>query len=453
MSLHFLASDDPNKIALRYQGGTLTYGALSADVKVMAKQLSNIPSGILALTATPHSAFIVQLLAAFHNAQPVAIFAPHCPEAEKQSLCERLGRVSFINESGELILTQNNATTKHHPQTALILFTSGSTGLAKAVQLSEVNIKANCQAVIRALDFRKARDQLLFLPLSYSFGLLGQLLPGLAVGLTTELITNFTDIKSIFESGRVPQMWSGVPSHWFAINKMAVGFEEAASKITHVIAAGAPLNTVTRAHLAHTFPNARLFNNYGLTEASPRVLVLSSDDPNFLSEAVGYPIGDWQIKLNDEGELLIRGTQVMLGYLGEGENNKIQDGWLSTGDIAELSPNNLVTIKGRMDHIVNIAGEKVNLIEIEQAITKAPHVTNAAVIPVDDPLYGIRLVAFVVSDKLSIENLRQSFHTRKLPILIHLLPILPTSKQGKLDRIALKSMAEAVIKKDTSHAD
>ncbi|VEB39262.1 class I adenylate-forming enzyme family protein [Legionella cherrii] len=450
--MQFLAQDSPNKVALSFEKHRLSFAELETAIKTMSLQFDKLPPGILILQATPHPLFVIQLLAALTIGKPVALFPPQELEAQKRAI---LSTSMTVNEHGELLEIQENNRIKHHPDLALVLFTSGSTGQMKAVQLSLKNISANCRAVISALEFSQVEDQLLFLPLSYSFGLLGQLLPGLIAGITTELISQFTDIKTVLESGKVPEMWSGVPSHWVAISKMAALFPESAAKIKAVVSAGAPLSIALRDNLVRTFPKAIIYNNYGLTEASPRVLTYSSKDPLFLEDFAGYPIGDWQIRLSEDNELLIKGSQLMLGYLGEEQQSRIEEDWFSTGDLAEQLPSGLIAIKGRRDHIVNIGGEKVNLIEIEHKICQINGIKEVIVLPLADELYGIRLLACMeqgcfapnITEQMLAEQLKQQFLPQKLPISVQLLEKLPRNQHGKLDRKNL-----LLSQKDKIHA-
>ncbi|HAT6809245.1 TPA: AMP-binding protein [Legionella pneumophila] len=458
--MQFLAPDVPNKIAITQDNRAITFDELTHEILDRSKQILKLPKTVIILHATPDIEFIITLLACLETNRPIALFPNSISEEEKQIRLSLLGNAILINEKGELQEAYENKTIKPHPQTALILFTSGSTGKVKAVQLSSINIKANCHAVIKALEFKKVQDQLLFLPLSYSFGLLGQLLPGLMFGLSTRLITHFTDIKMLMEQGTIPQMWSGVPSHWVAINAIAKRYPDSAAKINAIVSAGAPLSTALRADLKQIFPNAIIYNNYGLTEASPRVLTYSSKDPLFTENYAGYPVGDWKVKLSSEHELLISGTQMMLGYLGEKVSTKIQNGWLSTGDIAEILPNGLVAIKGRRDSIVNIGGEKVNLSEIEQKICQIDAIKEAIVIPQEDRIYGLRLVVCIeqttlhspISKQYLTEKIQTHLLPRKLPIQVHLMPSLPRNKHGKLDRNALVLDIDDLDKKEKNNA-
>jgi len=441
----FLANAVPTQKALQLGACFWTFAELQEEVRLYALKWQQLPKAILLLSAEPSFSFIAQFLAALQIGQPVALFSTSLSQEDIQSRLALLGNSMRVNHKGNLIELSDSKKEVHHPQLALVLFTSGSTAQVKAVQLSLKNIEANCKAVIKALEFSNVENQLVFLPLSYSFGLLGQLLPGLMAGITTVLIEQFIDIKSLLEQESIPQMWSGVPSHWVAISKMASLYPESAKKIKALVSAGAPLSLSLRAELMSTFSKAVVYNNYGLTEASPRVLTYSSKDPHFLKNYAGYPIGDWQIKLSPENELLIQGDQTMLGYLGENESTSHKDGWLSTGDVAEILPNKLVAIKGRRDSIVNIGGEKVNLCELEQRLAISLGIHDLIVSPREDALYGVRLIAFFEhgpllkdsSENQLTEHIQRALSPKKIPITARLLAQLPRNPHGKLDRKAL----------------
>ncbi|WP_115708141.1 class I adenylate-forming enzyme family protein [Legionella sainthelensi] len=440
--MQFLAQNFPHKIALSCEDQDVSFAELTVEIEKMSLQLKKLPPGILVLQARSHPLFVIQLLASLNIGKPVALISHQESDLQKRTI---LSTNMTINEAGELLELQENNQNQHHPEVALVLFTSGSTGQTKAVQLSLNNIIANCHAVIKALEFYSINDQLLFLPLSYSFGLLGQLIPGLIAGIKTQLVTQFTDIKNFLETGIAPQMWSGVPSHWVAMTKMAALYPDSTAKVKAVVSAGAPLALHLREHLIQTFPNARVYNNYGLTEASPRVLTYSSNDPLFLKDYAGYPVGDWQVCLSEEHELLIRGSQLMLGYLGDETSSKIKNGWFYTGDLAEILSSGLVSIKGRLDYIVNIGGEKVNLIDIEHKICQCSEIKEAMVLPIADELYGVRLLVYLErgtfspnkTEQMLTEQFKQYFLPKKLPISVQLLEKLPRNQHGKLDRKAL----------------
>ncbi|KTD62310.1 class I adenylate-forming enzyme family protein [Legionella shakespearei] len=458
--MFFFSEEDAAKTALHIGEERFSFADLQKETAAMAERFKKLPKAILILKAEPEIGFITQFLAAMQISQPVALFSNTLSEEEQQARIALLGRAMTVDANGDLEQFHENSAVKPHAELALILFTSGTTGHVKAVQLSARNIKSNCLAVIKALRFDSIQDQLLFLPLSYSFGLLGQLLPGLMTGITTRLIAQFTEIKSLLETAQVPQMWSGVPSHWVPISKMAALYPEGAGLIKAVVSAGAPLPVPQRMDLKRTFPNAIIYNNYGLTEASPRVLTYSSDNSLFMEQYAGYPVGDWQVQLSAEDELLIRGSQMMLGYLGDEQNTKIHQGWLHTGDIAEILPDGLIAIKGRRDNLVNIGGEKVNLTEIEEKICQMEGIKEVIILPLADDLYGVRLVACFETGSLPqgmtepqlTEQIQNHLLPKKLPVTVRLLPHLPRNHNGKLDRKTLLANSNAIVHKESHHA-
>ena len=458
--MNLITAAFPQKTALSINNHPISFAELTHEVAATAKLVKKLPPGILILNAEPRLHFVIQLLAALAVQKPIALFNHQLSSAEKQTRLDLLGTAITIDESTHFKELYPNQRIKYHPQLALVLFTSGSTGEVKAVQLSLSNILANCQAVITALHFSKVEDQLLFLPLSYSFGLLGQLLPALLAGVSTYLTGEFTDIKALLQGAPVPQMWSGVPSHWVAINRIAAAYPAGAAQIKSVISAGAPLNVSLRKELKHTFANATVYNNYGLTEASPRVLTYSSEDPLFFEDYAGYPIGDWMVKLSEDQELLIQGKQMMLGYLNDRHDNRIQDGWLHTGDLAELLDSGLIAISGRKDHLVNIAGEKVSINAVEQKIAQLIEITELIVLPQSDALYGVRLLICLEKNPMldagknlvMAEKIRHHLLPKKLPLSVHILDSLPRNAHGKLDRNALLASI-AWFPKEGDHVD
>ncbi|RUR19466.1 long-chain fatty acid--CoA ligase [Legionella sp. km535] len=459
--MRFLSNKYPEKTALIEGELSCSFAQLRNEIKHQALQMQQLPKGILLLTASHSIQFVIQLLAAFAIEKPVALIPNALTEQELHSRLAILDTAMTVDSQGNLLAFYENKTTQHHPELALILFTSGTTGQVKAVQLSAKNIEANCLAIIKALNCSQIESQLLFLPLSYSYGLLGQLMPGLLCGITTRLIAQFTDIKNILEDGPIPQMWSGVPSHWVAISKMASLYPENTDQIAAIVSAGAPLPITLRKELRNTFPQAILYNNYGLTEASPRVLTYSSQDPLFFEPYAGYPVGDWQIKVSEDHELIIQGSQMMLGYLGEEKNEKIHNGWLHTGDIAEILPNGLVAIKGRHDAQVNIGGEKVNLTEIEQKLCQMDGIKEVIVLPIEDELYGTRLIACFERGTLPAnrteqqltERIQQHLLPKKVPINACILDYLPRNPHGKPDRKALLANKMIFDHKESHHVE
>lgn len=441
--MNIIFTKDPEKLALTLNGQSYSYRELKKLIDEMSEKLRKLPQGIIALSANQSIEFITQALAAIKNEQAIIVLSQGLSVEEQEKQLNTIKNVLIICDKGRLLDIKDNPTGHDcHSQTAVILFTSGSVTQPKAVQLSYANIQANIHAIIKALDFTSVTDQLLFLPLCYSYGLFGQLFPALSLGVHTYL-TDFTSTANVLMSGKIPQMWSGVPSHWLVLSQLFAHFPQAEEKISHIISAGDKLSLSQRHILHEQFTNAVIYNNYGLTEASPRVLTLKSTDERFFSDAVGYPIGDWLITLSENNELLIKGSQMMLGYLGEQDPHAIKDGWLHTGDVAEINENQLVSIKGRIDNTININGEKINLTYIEQLL-KA-FINDVVVLSQDDKLQGQRLVIVVEkSTEYSLKQLREII-SKNMPHWQHGFELrkvdsFPKNSRGKLDRKKLKTI-------------
>ncbi|AGC42923.1 AMP-dependent synthetase and ligase [Myxococcus stipitatus DSM 14675] len=439
-------------VALQLGGRSLTFESLREAVEARKHRLGVLPPGIAILRAHRSREFIATFLALYEAGAPLAVFATEWTAPETEVRRQLLGRCFELDESFRVSWRSEQTQTCHHPDTALVLFTSGSMGAPRAVQLSRENIEANVVAVRRSLDFDTAPEQTLVLPLSYSFGLLGQLLPALAAGVPTVLLSNLVELKARLEEGALVGMLSGVPSHHETLLRLLGEAPPRTHAVTHVISAGAALDVALRQRLLRAFPRARVYVNYGQTELSPRVLCLRSDHPAFLSQAAGYPVGELTVKQGDDGELWVRGNQVMLGYLGDegATRGKMEGGWLRTGDLARIDSDGLVTLLGRNDDLLKVGGERLSPLEIEAALRMLPHVEDAAIWGREDALYGTSLTAFLqlpagapgVSREALRRALRDQLSPHKVPADFYRVEQLPRSSNGKLQRHRLGELLQ-----------
>jgi long-chain acyl-CoA synthetase len=434
-------------VALATPSAACSYGELEADVSRRADQLRAIGGGIVVLTASMTIEFVATFLALLALRRPVAVFSSAWTPDERSSRLALLGRSVELDASSLAVRERPGEPAPLHPLSRLILFTTGSTGTPKAVQLSEANIRSNTAAVIEAVSFRTAERQTLFLPLSYSYGLLGQLLPALEVGMRTDLVNGLVGLSEDAAPASLQGMLSGVPSHFEAILRMLPP-GQANDRVTHVVTAGACSPPDLRHRLRRSFPRATIFNNYGQTEASPRILCFASDHPRFFTPATGFPVGDLRVKLSPLGELLVSGSQIMLGYLGDdgGTRDKVRDGWLATGDLASLDGDGLVTVTGRTDELINVGGERTSALEIESALRRVAGVLNAGVLVVPDALYGAACIAYIESDTADVTEdgvlaqVRRLVSPHKIPRALHVIPALPLTQNGKVDKAALAAL-------------
>lgn len=419
---------------------TLSFADLASAViesRLKLKKISKEKQAfILSMKQNPYS--ISMLLAALAEEIPIAIYSQDMTVSEIESRRSLVKSGISINESDfghEFNLGESNL----HPDAIMILFTSGSTGKPKAVQLSQKNISSNIFSIGKSLHFENVKKQHLFLDLSYSFGLLGQLLPAIQFGVETVFHKNPFELKVLLESGRLDGMISGVPSQL----KQIVTFAKTRNyDVSEVVSAGAFLPYDLRQELVDKFPNARVTSNYGQTEASPRILCFGNEDVSFLKNGVGRFVDGWVGRISPEGELQVNGPQVMLGYLDDlkSTEDKIQDGWLFTGDYGSIDSSGLVSISGRKDDLVKIAGERISLLEIENELKHGLGVSECLVFPTT-AASGELVIALVITNKdlnLDTSKMRSKISTllskQKIPKIIYLAQHLPQTANGKIKR-------------------
>jgi long-chain acyl-CoA synthetase len=194
-----ISQSNNNKYALIFPDEKISYSELEDRISTMSQELKG--QDIFFIKAKNTSECIISILSAFSSKIPCVIFAEDISDNQYQE------KVTKISNS------------KLNPKTALILFTSGSSGDSKSVQISMDNINANTKAVTKALDFDQIESQVLFLPLSYSYGLLGQLIPALKLGKTTYIVDHMIKIKKIVDD-KLVQMISAVPSQHIVLLKL-----------------------------------------------------------------------------------------------------------------------------------------------------------------------------------------------------------------------------------------
>ncbi|HET9300127.1 MAG TPA: fatty acid--CoA ligase family protein, partial [Candidatus Polarisedimenticolaceae bacterium] len=206
------------------------------------------------------------------------------------------------------------------------------------------------------------------------------------------------------------------------------------------------------------FPGCRVVNQYGCTENSPRIAyhwVAAGEEPlPGKSLPVGKAVAGTEIRISDEGQVLVRGTSLMSRYwqMPEETARRTIEGWYATGDVGFLDGNGDLVLIGRLSDVINVGNEKVSPGEVEGFLEQAPGVAEAAVFGTDDPLLGEAVEAIVVprdGHHLSPEDTLRSVRAHlkafvsayKMPRRVHLRKALPRNLYGKLDRSRLVAWA------------
>ena len=336
---------------------------------------------------------------------------------------------------------------------AAVLFTSGSEGSPKAVVLTHANLLANRRQIAARVDFSPADLALNALPMFHSFGLTGGFLLPLLSGVRVFLYPSPLHYRI------VPEIAYGIGATiLFGTDTFLAGYARRANPydfyaLRYVFAGAEPVRDDTRRVWSERF-GKRLFEGYGVTECSP---VIATNTPmNNRAGTVGrlLPLIEHQLEQVDGidvgGRLLVRGPNVMAGYLHDGAIEGLAEGWYDTGDIVTVDAEGYVTIVGRVKRFAKLGGEMVSLAAAERIAETAVPETRHAVVSLPDPRRGEKLVLVTEAHDFDRNRLIQAAHRLGMPeitvprevIEIDQMPLLGT---GKTDYPAVARLAERAM--------
>ncbi|MBL4819948.1 MAG: AMP-binding protein [Gammaproteobacteria bacterium] len=343
--------------------------------------------------------------------------------------------------------------------TALILYTGGTTGYAKGAMLSHNNLLANMmQMRIRCMEIISdgVEDILAPLPLYHSYAFMFHCVLMPYAGNHNLLVTNPGDLGSVIDvlKNRRVTGFVGINTIYLALLQRddikGVDFSD-----MHFCGAGGMPMTKNVADDWEKLVGCKVFEGYGLTECSP---VVSVNSPSKYREGtVGVPMAGTEVQVVDDegktlehgekGELWVRGPQVMQGYWNREENTQevlSADGWLKTGDYVQIDEDGYIKVVDRKKDMILVSGFNVVPAEIEEYVNAHPDVLESAAIGVPNPKTGESVVLYLVAKKNSItqEELRayckKGLAGYKLPRKIIFRDELPKSNIGKVLRRELR---------------
>ena len=342
---------------------------------------------------------------------------------------------------------------------AVIIYTSGTSGLPKGVCLSFDNITSNATACIEHARMNSDQVFLSVIPQFHSFGFTAGTVIPLVLGATVCYLPRFSPaglIDTIAEQHVT--ILIAIASMYGALIKMKSANAEKMQSLELLISGGEPLS----AKIAQTFKQRygkEIMDGYGLTESSPVVAVNLPWAKR--SGSVGRPLPGIEVCAIDQngvelppqntGELVISGHCVMQGYhnLPDETARAVRNGRLFTGDVGKVDADGYIHITGRVKEMMIVGGENVFPIEIESVLCEHPDVLEAAVIGMPDDLRGELPLAFVILDEQSRadEQLLRGFCRERLagymvPREIRIKKDLPRGPTGKILKRALSITPE-----------
>jgi cyclohexanecarboxylate-CoA ligase len=331
---------------------------------------------------------------------------------------------------------------------AVALFTSGSTGAPKAVLHTQRTL-AYKACLMRDVHGLGPSDAVLMpAPLAHISGLLnGILVPG-AKGMRTVLMTKWDPEQALqlIEQHRITFM-IGPPTFFIGLMS-APGFSpERVASLRLVSSGGAGVSPAFVAEASERL-GCRVKRTYGSTEA-PTITTSTGGDPVERAQNTdGRPVGEVELRLATDGELLVRGPEVFVGYANRADNDGAfsRGGWFHTGDRAAIDEQGWLTITGRIKDMVIRGGENISVAEVEAVLEAHPAVRQAVAVGYPDDRLGERLAAVVVADDgFDLAACRQWFESRgvarfKTPERVVAVDAMPTMAAGKPDRTAVRRL-------------
>jgi long-chain acyl-CoA synthetase len=343
---------------------------------------------------------------------------------------------------------------------AVLMYTSGTSGLPKGVELTYGNLQSDVDACIEHAQLQREHRFLGVIPLFHAFGMTAMMIAPIQLGAPIIYMARFSPVAAInaIRQHAVSLVFA-VPSMYGAIAHLKNASGDDFKTIYGLFSGGEPLSAALRESFQQRF-GLPLYEGYGLTETSP---VISLNWPkSHRPGSVGRTVPGVSLKIVDDdgqpvpggqsGEVWLAGPMIMKGYHNlpsETAAALTEDRYFKTGDLGKIDEDGFLYITGRKKDLIIVAGEKASPREIEDALGAHPAVAEVAVVGKKDPGRGEIVVAFVVAktgQELKLDDLRETCRRHglpqwKIPREIFLRDELPHSPTGKVLKRVLAEQA------------
>jgi fatty-acyl-CoA synthase len=340
---------------------------------------------------------------------------------------------------------------------AVIMYTGGTMGKPKGVILTHQSLIWNCINWEYSDSFRSDDRSLQVFPL-YHMAAVGSVLTYIYVGGTMYLKKSFDpkECMETIERERITR-WAAAPTVFHMLLQLP-GIDKYNTESVTLLGSGASIMPMeTRKRLAEVFPNAQMFDNYGMTEANGGIASLRPQDWDRKVASVGTSLigvamrvvddQDQDVKPGVVGEVVFRGNNIMKGYHKdpEGTQEAMKGGWMHTGDLGRLDEEGFLYIEDRKKDLIVTGGENVYPREVEEVLYTYPKVAEAAVIGVPDSMWGEAIKAVIVlssgdtaSEEEIIDYCRGKIARYKCPKSVDFVRELPKTSTGKILKRVLR---------------
>lgn len=501
----YLAGTNPDKLAAAFKKDRLTYSELANKIINIGTRLALMgvrrgdrviftavskPEMIAAYLGIQYCGAVAvfidknttpeNVIAVYEDAQAVLYLTD-----KPMKNCENVNAVSFENSVinsdekntlniaslKQIYMTQTSEKMEYvepvEDDMAELLFTTGTTGKPKGVILTYKAVYNILKNTIEGIGIREDERLLIPLPLNHSFAL-RVLRATLYQGATVILQNGFAFAKEIEtnqETFKCTALAAVPASMEILRSQMQDKFEEILGRFRYIEVGAGSLTIAQRKRLTKQLPNTVIYNTWGSSESGGALFTNVTDVSQNESRiaTVGKPLSCVQVKVLDEngneikesspdkaGRMALKGDMLMAGYWNRSELTKetLQNGWLITSDMVYTDADGYVYMLGRADDIINVGGEKVSPIEVENIAGQYEHIKECACIGVNDPdevLGQVPVLLVVAKDngftKAGIQTfLANKMERYKLPQHYMIVQELPRNKMGKLDRKQMHKM-------------
>ncbi len=473
----------PGEIAIIDDRRTLTFGQLRHGSNLMAGHIDKLArhEERIGLLLPQSSAFAVafggvrwsarvavalnyllrppELIDICRDAGLKTIFTIHYFDELAQALKAAGFQVVFMEElSFRKIPWPRRLPDRKADDPAVILYTSGTSSSPKGVILTSGNLDSNAADAIAHAQFSQQMTFLGVLPMFHALGLMAGFLVPLSLGCRVIYQARFNPAATLelIIKNKI-QVLVAVPTMYSLLANCKSVSRASLASVMYAISGGEPLPMALLEKYRTDF-GIDMLEGFGLTETSPMVsfCVPWAHKPG----SVGKPLPNVELRIVDDaeqplgpnmdGELWIRGRNVMKGYLNKPTETAAvltADGWFKTGDIARIDHDGFLFITGRKKELIIMAGEKIAPYEIEEVIRQHPAVLLTAVIGVKDAQRGEVPVAFIqlepgITEKPTAQDIRifvrQRLAAYKMPRDVYFVEDMPRSPTGKILKRSLQ---------------
>lgn len=439
-----------NRPAVVTLGRSFTYEELNSDIEELAKRWQSNQKELVVLLCEQRYDIIVAYLAALRTGHAVMLVSADLADDLLGEILQRYqpmwvfgSRILAGYEKDESYIwaRMDQITMDIHPELAVLLSTSGTTGSQKFVRLSYGNLQSNAESIVSYLHLDEQQRGIVNLQLSYSYGL-SIINSHLAVGATILLTDESVMAKSFwsFLNEQRATSFAGVPFTYQMLQR--IGFLKMELPYLQMFTQAGGRLDERLVKLFGTYAEEhgkRFYVMYGQTEASPR---MSYIPPNRLLEktgSIGVPVPGGSFSLeHDTSELIYTGSNVMMGYAESLKDLALGDemqGVLHTGDLAMVDEEGFYTITGRLKRFVKLVGLRVNLDEVEKKLEQELQTAVACTGSDDRLIVVVELEEFVTGVKGYLESVYQ---LHKSTFRIYVVEEIPRMANGKTNYQSIK---------------